>query len=67
MSFKSDDLKKISRSRRAEDQGWRVEKGKEYWVFYPLDKRGSPVESTGTPSSSPIVGELPLMHEAKGV
>ena len=49
MSFKGD-LKKIRR--RAEDQGWRVEKGKEYWVFYPLDKREIPCRITGTPSSS---------------
>jgi hypothetical protein len=36
MSFEGD-LKKIRR--RAENQGWRVEKSKEYWVFYPIDKR----------------------------
>jgi hypothetical protein len=27
------DFKKIRR--RAEDQGWRVEKRKEYWLFFP--------------------------------
>jgi hypothetical protein len=49
MSFKGD-LKKIRR--RAEDQGWRVEKRKEFWLFYPIDKRETPCKIAGTPSSS---------------
>jgi hypothetical protein len=34
------DFKKIRR--RAEDQGWRVEKRKEYWLFFPAD-HGRPI------------------------
>jgi hypothetical protein len=30
------DLKKVRR--RAEGQGWRVEKRKEYWLFFPLTR-----------------------------
>ncbi|HEY5343753.1 MAG TPA: hypothetical protein VIJ66_08875 [Solirubrobacteraceae bacterium] len=49
MSFKGD-LKKIQR--RAEDQGWRVEKRKEYWLFFPIDKKQQPCKIAGTQSSS---------------
>ncbi len=49
MSFKGD-LKKIQR--RAEDQGWRVEKRKEYWLFFSFDKQQPPCKIGGTPSSS---------------
>ncbi|HYM46602.1 MAG TPA: hypothetical protein VES65_10660 [Solirubrobacteraceae bacterium] len=49
MSFKGD-LKKIRR--RAEDQGWRVEKRKEYWLFLPPDRKEPPCSIAGTPSSS---------------
>ncbi len=44
------DLRKIRR--RAEQQGWRVEKRKEYWIFYPPDKSLIPCRIAGTPSSS---------------
>jgi hypothetical protein len=44
------DFKKIHR--RAEDQGWRVEKRKEYWLFYPIDEKQQPCKIAGTPSSS---------------
>jgi hypothetical protein len=48
MSF-AGDLKKIRKS--AEAQGWRVEKRKEYWYFWPPDKTVSPARIAGTPSS----------------
>ena len=44
------DLKKIRR--RAEDQGWRVEKRKEYWLFFPPARSEPPCRIAGTPSSS---------------
>jgi hypothetical protein len=44
------DFKKIRR--RAEDQGWRVEKRKEYWLFFPPDHQRPPCKVAGTPSSS---------------
>jgi hypothetical protein len=44
------DFKKIRR--RAEEQGWRVEKRKEYWLFFPADPRYPPCKIAGTPSSS---------------
>jgi hypothetical protein len=43
------DLKKVIR--RAEQQGWRVEKRKEYWHFFPPDKAIPPARIAGTPSS----------------
>jgi hypothetical protein len=43
------DLKKIRR--RAEDQGWRVEKRKEYWLFFPANRKEPPCSIAGTPSS----------------
>lgn len=48
MSFDGD-LKKIRR--RAEEQGWRVEKRNEYWFFWPPDGTTSPARIGGTPSS----------------
>lgn len=48
MSFEGD-LKKLRK--RAEEQGWRVEKRKEYWLFFPPDKQMSPARIAGTPSS----------------
>lgn len=48
MSF-SGDLKKIIK--QAEAQGWRVEKRKEYWFFYPPDGTTAPARIAGTPSS----------------
>jgi hypothetical protein len=44
------DLKKIRRG--AEDRGWRVEKRKEYWLFYPIDKEQQPCRIAGITSSS---------------
>jgi hypothetical protein len=49
MSAKGD-FRKIRR--RAEDQGWRVEKRKEYWLFFPPDSTERPCSMAGTPSSS---------------
>jgi hypothetical protein len=63
MSFKGD-LKKIRR--RAEDQGWRVEKRKEFWLFYPIDKRETPCKLRHTVVLT-IMGEFPVMYEAKGI
>lgn len=48
MSYRGD-LKKVIK--RAEDQGWRVEKRKEYWMFFPPHKDLSPSRVAGTPSS----------------
>lgn len=48
MSYRGD-LKKIIKS--AEAQGWRVEKRKEYWFFWPADKSEGPCRIAGTPSS----------------
>ena len=48
MSYQGD-LKKIRK--RAEDQGWRVEKRKEFWLFFPPDKNLPPARAAGTPSS----------------
>jgi hypothetical protein len=49
MSFQGD-LKKVKR--RAEGQGWRVEKRKEYWLYFPPDENQPPCRIAGTPSSS---------------
>jgi hypothetical protein len=49
MSTKGD-LKKIQR--RAEEQGWRVEKRKKHWLFFPPDKEQPPCKMVSTPSSS---------------
>ena len=43
------DLRKVAKN--AIEQGWRVEKKKEYWYFYPEDKDVSPSRVAGTPSS----------------
>jgi hypothetical protein len=48
MSYRGD-LKKIVKA--AEAQGWRVEKRKEYWMFFPPDKALPPCRVAGTPSS----------------
>jgi hypothetical protein len=48
MSFASD-LRKILKN--AEAQGWRVEKRKEYWLFFPPDGVTPPARIAGTPSS----------------
>lgn len=43
------DLKKLRK--KAEQQGWRVEKRKEYWMFFPPNKELPPARVAGTPSS----------------
>jgi hypothetical protein len=43
------DLRKIRK--RARKQGWRVEKRKEYWLFWPPDESEKPCRMPGTPSS----------------
>jgi hypothetical protein len=47
MSYRGD-LNKVIK--RAEAQGWRVEKRSEYWLFWPPDKTISPARIAGTPS-----------------
>lgn len=58
------DFKKIRR--RAEDQGWRVEKRKEYWLFYPIDKNQPPAKVAGTPSSSRSLTNFLARMKRKG-
>jgi len=58
------DLKKIRR--RAEDQGWRVEKRKEYWLFFPPDRGLPPCKMAGTPSSSRSLANLLACLKKKG-
>lgn len=48
MSYRGDLRKVVA---RAEDQGWRVEKRKEYWLFFPPDTTIAPARIAGTPSS----------------
>lgn len=48
MSYQGD-LRKVIK--RAEEQGWRVEKRKEYWLFFPPNRDLSPARCAGTPSS----------------
>lgn len=48
MSY-SGDLKKVRK--RAEAQGWRVEKRNEYWLYFPPSKDLAPCRVAGTPSS----------------
>jgi hypothetical protein len=45
MSFESD-LRKVRK--RAEEQGWRVEKRGEYWWFWPPARELPPVPIAGT-------------------
>jgi hypothetical protein len=58
------DFKKIKR--RAEDQGWRVEKRKEYWLFFPPDSSLPPCKMAGTPSSSRSLANLLACLKRKG-
>ena len=48
MSYRGD-LRKVRK--RAEQQGFSVEKRKEYWLFFPPDGRTAPARAPGTPSS----------------
>ena len=48
MSYRGD-LRKVIR--RAEAQGWRVEKRKEYFLFFPPDRSVPPARAAGTPGS----------------
>jgi len=58
------DLRKIRR--RAEQQGWRVEKRKEYWLFFPPDKNEHPCSVAGTPSSSSSLANFLARLKRKG-
>lgn len=58
------DLKKIRD--RAERQGWRVEKRKEYWLFFPPNKDQPPCKMAGTPSSSRSLANLLACLQKKG-
>lgn len=48
VSYRSD-LRKVCK--RAEQQGWRVEKRKEHWLFFPPDGVTPAARIAGTPSS----------------
>jgi len=63
VSFKGD-LKKIQR--RAEGQGWRVEKRKEYWMFFPPDRGEGPCRLAGTPSSTRSLANFLACLKRKG-
>jgi hypothetical protein len=63
MSTKGD-FKQIVR--RAEIQGWRVEKRKEYWLFFPPDPREKPCKLAGTPSSSRSLANFLACMKQKG-
>jgi hypothetical protein len=58
------DFEKIRR--RAEDQGWRVEKRKEYWLFFAPDGDQRPCKMAGTPSSSRSLPNLLACLKKKG-
>lgn len=63
MSAKGD-IDKIRR--RAQRQGWRVEKRKEYWLFFPPDQEMSPCRIAGTPSSSRSLSNFLACLRRKG-
>ncbi len=63
MSSKGD-FKKIGL--RAEDQGWRVEKRKEYWLFFPPEESQPPCKIAGTPSSSRSLANFLACMKKKG-
>jgi hypothetical protein len=44
------DLNKVIK--RAEQQGWRVEKRKEYYLFFPPDKNVAPTRLPSHPAAS---------------
>jgi hypothetical protein len=58
------DFKKIRR--RAEDQGWRVDKRKEYWLFFPPDRSEPPCRMAGTPSSARSLANFLACLKRKG-
>jgi hypothetical protein len=43
------DLRKLRRE--LTQQGWRIEKRREYWIFWPADRTQAPRRIAGTPSS----------------
>jgi hypothetical protein len=63
MSSKGD-FKKIRL--RAEGQGWRVEKRKEYWLFFPPGEGQPPCKIAGTPSSSRSLANFLACMKKKG-
>ena len=58
------DFKKIRR--RAEDQGWRAEKRKEYWLFFPPGRSEPPCRIAGTPSSARSLTNFVACLKRKG-
>lgn len=58
------DLRKIMR--RAEDQGWRAEKRKEYWLLFPPDRTSAPCRIAGTPSSARSIANFLACLKRKG-
>jgi hypothetical protein len=63
MSAKGD-FKKLRR--RVEEQGWRVHKRKEHWLFFPPDRDQSPCRIAGTPSSSRSLANFLACLKRKG-
>lgn len=45
MSYESD-LREVMK--RAQEQGWRIDKRKEYWFLFPPDQSKAPVRIAGT-------------------
>jgi hypothetical protein len=58
------DLRKIVGRARA--QGWRVEKRKEFWLFFPPDGKTSPAKIAGTPSSRKSLPDFLAEMKRKG-
>jgi hypothetical protein len=59
------DFKKIRR--RAEDQGWRVEKRKEYLVVLPTRPPAATLQGGRHAVLIAVAGQLPWLHEEKWV
>lgn len=58
------DFKKLRK--RAASQGWRVEKRKEYWLFFPPDETEAPCRIAGTSSSSRSLANFLACLKRKG-
>lgn len=58
------DFSKIKR--RAQRQGWRVEKRREYWLFFPPDADETPCRIAGTPSSARSLANFLACLRRKG-
>ena len=58
------DLRKTAKT--AVEQGWRVEKKKEYWIFWPPDGEDAPCRIAGTPSGSRSIPNFLACLKRKG-